>query len=196
MRKFDPIELLCEILDGLPNGPWGRDAMIRFAAMALGIPQKPTGLPPTPERTLQQQYWDFELSDIRKRLLELVQQTSFPAYPFYEQFLVAGVIQFAKDWLEDQADSDRMETKIGNNKALIEHFEQIKLTPPDARMGDEKMSDDEIDKFLEIPRKAIENMERNRASAESTLDALSTAYRNTFTSDFWSEYLLIRSRGT
>jgi len=157
--------------------------LICFACSSVGLSMEPTGLKPTRERTLRELHWDFTLDDLRKRLVQLVDEIGL-----IEQVVVEGVLAFLISVHRTQADSDRTPRFVQNHLNTIEHLKQQLCLPASER--ENEMSDEELKAFIAEVEDMLGGCEARQQDAQETLRFLQREVKDTFTDEFWKQILL------
>jgi hypothetical protein len=170
------IELLCKLIDELPQPP--RHDVTFWACAAVGKSPEPTGLEPLPHRTLGQLQWDLTTDDLRKRLSYLVEDVGL-----FQQTVVNGVISFLETWYSDMADKASAEEALNNYIRMIEHLDsQLTLRVADRQMNS---SDDELREFRAKVADDSTRCEERRQGHEETLNLLREKVFAVFTPEVW-----------
>lgn len=182
MDRYEPIDRICSLIDSLPDNAWGARAMLHYVCGLLGVPQPPTGLPPSPDRKIGQMFWEYETSELRSRLVDLSNREHIQV-----EFLVLGILAWMRRFLERQADPAEVNRAIDRNQELIEHLTSQKKLPIGERTSG--LADKDINRLLETSQKAIADVDSNAALAQATLDALEESAGELFPRGFWLDYL-------
>jgi hypothetical protein len=142
----------------------------------------------TPERTIGQMFWDHTMDDLRNGLIRIIETTRMD-----EELLVLGVIGFLLRTMGAAADPDELRKAVARNKDMIQFLQEQKSLPIEQRR--QPSPDGEIDQLIEKIRGFLAGSETGRAAAEETHSALETAFNQTYTSDFWSQWRLEHTKG-
>jgi len=179
-KNHKALDALCDILDRSPSER--KYDFIFYACHSVGLSMEPTGLEPTKERKLRDLHWDFTLDDLRKRLVQLVDQIGL-----LEQVVVEGVLAFLISFYRKLADPNETPRVVQNHFDMIENLKQQLSLPPSERRSD--MSDEELKNSITMFEDALSGCEARRQSAEGALDFLQQEAKDTFTDEFWKEIL-------
>ena len=175
------VDALCDILDRSPSER--KYDLIFFACFSVGLSMEPTGLEPTKGRTLKYLHWDFTLHDLRKRLVQLVDEIEL-----LEQVVVEGVLAFLISFYRKQADPNETPRFVQNHLGLIENLKQQLCLPASERKN--KMSNEELEDFITKAEDMLGSCEARRQDAEEALHFLQQEAKDTFTDEFWERLLI------
>ena len=175
------VDALCDILERSPSER--KYDLITFACFGVGLSMDPTGLEPTKERKLSTLYWDLTLEDLKKRLVQLVDE-----FGLLEQVVVEGVLAFLISFYRTQADPNETPRVIQNHLGMIEHLKQELCLPASERKN--KMGDKELNDFITKVEHMLEGCDERRQEAEKALHFLQQEAKDTFTDEFWKSIML------
>ena len=184
MNQEKPIDLLCELIDTLPDNAWGQKWARFEISHLLCIKMQPTGLEPTPDRTIGQLRWDHDIATLRDRMMILSENGVEP------EFLVKGSLAILRESFSEQAGSEAAEQAIQANQEAIDHLLEIRKQPLEKQM--DSLSDANIEQMISRHQSAIDTAFSNANEASATIIELDRLSNELFPREFWKAYRISR----
>jgi len=175
-NKHKAVDGLCDILNRFPSEQ--KYNLVFFACFSVGLSRDPTGLEPTEKRKLEHLHWDFTLDDLRKRLVQLVDE-----HDLLEQMVVEGVLAFLISFYRKLADPNDKPRIVQNHLDLIEGLKEQLRLPISQRKSN--VSDEHLRHCIARLEKMLAGIETRWEDAEQTLHFLQQEAKDTFTDEFW-----------
>ncbi len=170
------VNAVCEALHGLTKK--SEHEAVTIACLAIGKDFEPTGLESTATRPMKYLHWDHTVTDLRLRMIELIEQ-----FHFDERAVVISVVGTLDLYFARSADSEFNEQAKSNRIQLLARLHRELALPVDQR--DQNADDEAVENFIRFVEESIDGMESQRLQAVADLEYLRGKFSRFYTWKFW-----------
>ena len=175
----EPVDRFCEMIAAFE--PKDRQEILTLACMAVGCPDKPTGVTPTKGTLLSELSHPYVIDDIRNRLNLLLAHTE--VWPLV---LLNGIVSMLTYHYERLADPQDVSARIDRGLADRRELEAELAKPVEERpVG---LTDEKIHRKMHIIELIMTTAAAGRQRGERLAAQILAEYEKRFTQTYWYEW--------
>ena len=183
----EPVDRLCELIAAFDAEDSAQ--ILSLVCMAVGCPEKPTGVVPTKGTLLSELTHPYSANDLRKRLNLLADRMDV-----WPVVLVTGLLTMLTDHYDRLGDASNVSDWIDRCLAERQLLEAELSIPVEERAT--RLSDDSIRRKLEALGTIMTSQASGRQRAERIADRIREEWAQRFPTGYWYEWMMQHLRDT